>query len=130
MRDQTDSRTLPLLSNRCPRCGELVSFDGNNEAYCAYADCLWNNGENAPAVRPLTIDTQALGSVWLPGYYMQLEAVEVVGESIEVLRRDMEPGLERHLRGLCTAGVEVEEALWETVFQVRERGGLLLLVNA
>ena len=28
---------------RCPRCGELVSYDGNNDPYCAYSNCLWNN---------------------------------------------------------------------------------------
>lgn len=29
-------------SKFCPRCGELVSYAGN-EPYCAYTDCRWNN---------------------------------------------------------------------------------------
>lgn len=33
-------------ANKCPRCGELVSFDGNNDPYCPYAGCHWNNEEN------------------------------------------------------------------------------------
>ena len=36
--------TLRFLSmTRCPCCGEALSYT-SFEAYCGYADCLWNNG--------------------------------------------------------------------------------------
>lgn len=103
MRDQTDSRTLPLPL-------------------------------------PLTIDRESLGELWLPAFREKADAVELIRRDFHKAIRAAMVG-QRSARGVSRMAQRREDAygraytvmkseLERTVEVIRERGGLLLAVNA